>query len=389
MALINTDLGYHVAPYHAFSYHGTLSQGGMGSQILSLGVVLGGSQVIGTVSALTFGGAQIKTGNLGHSLCEGLGYHIQPYHSTPYHQARQCVGGAAQVRVLSLTGFGAQVRAAIYNTNNLRVLCDFASRGDGNNWTASSTEPSTTDSFSVLNVNTDITEQYWRSVTGVKTGIVLECDAGAGNTVFLDTLAFLNNNLTSSANIVLTGSANPAHAPSGDSFILTIDKTAAAQGDFVYIAPDLPSIGYRYWRINIDDGTNAGTFLQIGTIVFGESLIFNNECFVDRVRKIPKNFKDGVKTEAFTNINNDRGIKREVRLDFRNIKFDGGNFDRLVNNVFSEARTVLKCLWVPTPEFPLRFMTFAKLTQIPEESHNVKSETKDYVDFTIVTDESL
>lgn len=389
MAVVLTELGYHTTPYHMLANHSGAVQGGMGAQILSLGGGPTGSQVFSVIGADNQEGAQIRTSNVGHTLCQGIGYHTGPYHIGPYHGASICAGIGAQVEVKQLVGTGAQVRVAIYNTTNLRIMCSFPSRGDGTNWTSSSTEASTTNSFDILNVNSDIVEKYWRSSAGIKTGIQLDCDAGAGNSIFLDTLAFLNNNLTSSANVLITGSDNVGHAPAGNTINLTIDNTAVSEGNFVYISPTLPIEGYRYWRINIDDNTNSEDHIRIGTIVFGEAIIFNNECFVDRVKKIPVNFKDTVLTEAFTNVANDRGIKKRVRLDFRNIRFNGGNWDKLNDDVFNQARTILKCLWVPTPEFPLRFMTFAKLTRIPEENHNVKSEDKDYITFTIETDESL
>ena len=313
-----------------------------------------------------------------------IGYHGTPYHSGPYHSASTNAATGVQFKAIKATGIGAQIRAAIYNVTNLRVMCDFPSRGDGTNWTASSTKSSTTSSFDVNNLNTDIVEQYWRSDDAVLTGILLDCDTGAGNTVFLDTLAFLNHNLTTSANVTLIGSDNSGHAPPGKTTVLTMED----QSDFVHIEPELPFIGYRYWRISIDDSTNSNSFLQIGTIVFGSSIIFQGECFVDRVRKTPINFADSITTEGFTNAQNDRGIKNTIRLEFRNIRFNGPNFDTLNDDVFLAARTILKCLWVPTPQFPLRFMNFAKMTKIPEQLHNVKSEDLDYIDFVIETDES-
>jgi len=63
------------------------------------------------------------------------------------------------------------------------------------------------------------------------------------------------------------------------------------------------------------------------------------------------------------------------------------NYQNMLN-VFDDARTVLKCLWIPTPEIPKRFMVFGKLTKIPEETHNVKSNDKDYINFTIEVDEA-
>lgn len=378
------DIGYHVAPFHTLPFHAAGYREGVdGAQVKHSQGNFYGCQVLGVVAVVTGDGAQVYSSHIAHNLCpDGNGYHVEPYHSVAYLGPRICAAIASQVNQIQLNGYGAQVRAAIYNATNLRILCDFPSRGDGNNWTANTTEPSATDSYSILNVNTDITEQRWQSATGVKTGIQLDCDTGAGNAVFLDTLALLNHNITTSAIVNLFGSDNPTHAPTGVTIPLTI-----TEDNFIYIAPDLPTEGFRYWRIQIDDSTNPNANVSIGTIVFGQAVIFNNECFIDQVRRTRTNYTDSVFTEAFSNVQNDRGIKTSVRLTFKNIQYTGPNWARL-DSVFTYARTTLKCLWVPTPPYPLRFFTFAKLTRIPEETHNVKGEFSDYVDFVIETDES-
>ena len=383
MSVVLSDLGYLVSSYLTLGYLAPFREGAQASQVkLNLGA-LAGSQVEGTVQVSGAVANELRTGYFPHNYCpDGNAYLEQPYLTVAYLGPRLCVSGGSQVSLLHLQGVASQARPAIYNTNNLRILCDFPSRGNGNNWTASSTEPSTTDSFDILNVNTDIDEQVWRSATGVKTGILLDCDAGAGFTIFLDTLAFLNHNMTTSANVVLLGSNNPSHSPTGTTIPLIIHDR-----DFIYIAPELPNEGFRYWRLAIDDPTNID-YVSIGVIVFGEAVIFHNECFVDQVKKTPVNFVDSVFTEAFSNVRNDRGVRNKVRLDFKNLKYTGANFERL-EGIFDFARTTLKCLWIPTPEFPYRFFTFAKLTRIPEETHNVKGEFHDFVDITIETDESL
>ena len=379
------DIGFHDAPFHILPFLSAgYREGADGAQVKFDQGSFYGCQVLGTIVVTGAEGAQVYSHWVAHNLCpDGNGYHVDPYHTTAYLGPRICAAIAAQVQQIQLNGYGAQVRSAIYNTYNLRVLCDFPSRGDGNNWTANTTATSSTNSFSVLNLNTDTVEQRWQSASGVKTGIQLDCDTGAGTVVFLDTLGILNHNITTSAIVNLFGSNNPTHSPTGVTIPLTM-----TEDNFIYIADTLPTTGYRYWRIQIDDTTNANDAISIGTVVFGSSLVFNNECFVDQVRKTPVNYADSVFTEAFSNVQNDRGIKNKVRLTFRNISYVGGNWNRL-EDVFNYARTTLKCLWVPTPRFPLRYFTFAKLTRIPEETHNVKSEQSDYVDFVIETDESM
>jgi hypothetical protein len=382
---LNLELGYHKIPYHSGAYHSKFNLASDGAQFDSKHVNQAGSQFFASISGNKFMGVQFGGfSNVGHTNCSGFpGYHSQAYHSLPYHAARTCAGIGAQFRAVKTIAFGAQIRAAIYNITNLRVLCDFPSRGDGDNWTASSTKASTTDSFNANNLNTDIVEQIWRTADAVKTGVTVDADAGAGKTIFLDTMAFLNHNLTTSAVVNLLESDNPGHAPIGQVTVLIM-----TEDNFVYVSPDLPVTGYRYQRIAIDDPTNPNDFLSIGTIVFGNAQIFAGECFVSRVRKTPVNFSDSINTEAFTNVQNDRGIKNKIRLEFKNIRFNGPNFKNLNDDVFETARTILKCLWIPTPQFALRFMTFAKMTKIPDQIHNVRSEDNDLIDFLIETDES-
>jgi hypothetical protein len=128
--------------------------------------------------------------------------------------------------------------------------------------------------------------------------------------------------------------------------------------------------------------------LQIGTIVFGSSIIFQGECFVDQVTRSTKHFSDKIETEGFTNVSNDRALKYAVGLDFRSLRYNRGNYNN-IRGVFDFARTSLKCLWIPTPQYPQRFAVFGKLASIPVETHNVKGETLDFVDFSIELDESL
>lgn len=284
-----------------------------------------------------------------------------------------------QADSITVANVGWQCRIQIYNTDNLRVLYDFPSRGsDGLSWTASSTMAG---DFNVNNLNTDFVEQVWRSASGVKS-VNLTSDTDLPQGVFLDTLAILNHNLTTSAVVTLIGSDNPGFSPVGITIPLTMERLNS-----YYIAPELPLNGYRYWRLNIDDPTNPNDYLEIGVIVFGEAIIFQGECFVDEVRYGRTNFKDSVKTEGNTNVMNNRGTKKRVGLSFQKIKFGGGNY-RNLQTIYDEALTILKALWIPTPQYPSRFATFAKLVEIPEETHNDKGEDSNYVDFDINLDEA-
>jgi len=281
--------------------------------------------------------------------------------------------------------FGMQTLATIYNTTNLRILCDFPSRGlTSSNWTSSSTAAG---DFSVQNLDTDIVEQVWRSA-GPITGVRLTTDTGLAQGVFLDTLAILNHNLTRSANVILLGSNDPTFVSVGVSITL-----ASRLNNTFYIAPSLPIAGYRYWRFEIDDATNTNGFLQIGTVVFGASEIFQGECFVDQIEFELRDFADTVRTEGFTNVANSRTQKRRLRLDFRSLNYQLRNFT-IMRDMFERERTVTKCLWIPTPsatlpEITARFAVFGKLSTVPTETHNNKGPDQDWVTFTTDVDEAL
>jgi hypothetical protein len=288
-----------------------------------------------------------------------------------------------QADAVRTTNIGMQSLATIYNTKNLRILCSFPSRGLTNtNWTANSTAAG---DFSVQNLDTDIVEQVWRS-NSVVTGLQLVCDTGLAQGVFLDTMAILNHNMTRSANISLIGSNDPTFSVVG----ITIPIQSRSNNIF-YISPTLPTSGYRYWRFDIDDATNPDGFVQIGTIIFGASEIFQGECFVDEIEFELKDYASTVRTEGFTHVSNSRSQKRRVRLDFRFLDSNRRNFG-ILRSMFENERTTHKCLWIPTPsetnqEVTAKFAAFAKLSQIPVERHNNKGPDADYVSFTIEVDE--
>jgi hypothetical protein len=283
-------------------------------------------------------------------------------------------------RLLSLK-LGFQVRRVLYNTTNLRVMCDFPSRGtSGLNWTATSTA---TGDFSINNVNTDIVEQQWRSNPGT-TSATITSDTEIVQGIPVDTIAILNHNLTTSATVTVEASNSPTFSPVGDSYNMTVEET-----NMYYLAPLFPTTQYRYWRFIISDPTNPDSQLKIGTILFGTTIILQGECFVDEVTKRTKHFSDKVMTEGFTNVSNDRAIKNAISLEFRNIGYTGGNYSNL-RDVFEFARTSLKCLWIPDPQDVQRFATFGKIVQIPDELHrNLGADASNLVNFTLEVDESL
>jgi hypothetical protein len=211
----------------------------------------------------------------------------------------------------------------------------------------------------------------------------LQSDTQVTQGIFLDTLAILNHNLTTSATVLLQGSNDVSFGSIPFTETLTIEKT-----NLYYIAPYLPLTSYRYWRIDVTDTTNPDGYIQMGTIVFGSTIIFNGECFTDEVVRRKIHFADRVRTEAFSNVSNDRALKYSVSLSFKKLNYGRANYENLIE-VVDYVRTSLKALWIPTPPFASRFAVFGKLSEMPVENHKVIGEDADYIDLDITVDESL
>lgn len=272
-----------------------------------------------------------------------------------------------------------QVNRILYNTKRLRVLLDFPSRGTtGTNWTATHTASG---DFSPSNLNTDIVEQCWRS-DGAKV-VSLTCDTQVSQGVFVDTIGLLGHNLTRSSTVEVQASMSPSFA-TYTSFFMASNRTS----NWYYVAPKAPTSSYRYWRFVISDTTNTAAFLQIGTIVFGSSIIMVANDIIDSVKRSTKHFADKISTEGFTSVTNDRAIKYGLGVAFESITYDSDDYTS-IRRLFDTARTSLKCLWIPTPEYPERFAVFGKLSEIPEEEHNALGPANDYVNFNVDVDESL
>jgi hypothetical protein len=180
----------------------------------------------------------------------------------------------------------------------------------------------------------------------------------------------------------MQGSNDPTFSTVGLSETLDVETE-----NLYWISEFLPQYSYRYWRFAINDPTNANN-LQIGTIVFGSSIIFNGECFIDDVVRRKTHFADRVRTEGYSAVSNDRALKRAVSLSFRRLDFNRDNYANLVE-VIDYARTSLKCLWIPTPRFASRFAVFGKLSEIPVENHRALGRDADYIDMDVTVDEAL
>lgn len=289
---------------------------------------------------------------------------------------------------LKVSPVALQYNVVIYNTDNLRILVDFPSRGlDGKNWTATNFKAG---HFHPNNLNTDVTEEIWRTDDGITT-VTLNCDTQLPQGVFIDTLAILNHNISTSADVTLIGSSTP------DFQLLTtsepIQLRMSNESNYYYIAEEYPRVSYRYWRVVIIDPTNPFGYIFAGSIMFGSSLIFQGECFIDEVAFTIQDFTDTVKTAGFTNVANTRAMKKKLSLEFRFLNYLRANF-RNMRQLFLQQRTVLKSLWIPTPspydqDLNARFAIFGKLVAIPQENHKSMGQTADYVSFAIDIDESL
>jgi hypothetical protein len=102
----------------------------------------------------------------------------------------------------------------------------------------------------------------------------------------------------------------------------------------------------------------------------------------------PVDHKDTVFTEAFSNVMNERALTNSLSLNFKDITYNSNDWKTL-QAAFNTARTTLKCVWIPDPKFPLRFLTFAKMKEMPKQQHNYIGGNADYVSFTLNLDESL
>ena len=366
--------------------HGMQFQGDIKDFLDANGMQFEGAISLSDANGMQFLGQIIDAKDVNGMQYEGIISTTNPY--------------GVQFNAQSTATFGMQFRVALYNITNLRILCDFPSRGltepsggnnawgdldgKGLNWNASSTEPG---DFEAFRLNTDFTEELWRSATGVVTGITLDNDSETAQGTEIDTMAILNHNLTQGATVSLIGSNSPTFATTD--FITNIEVIPR---NLYYLSPSLPLQGFRYWRININDSSNPAGFISIGTIIWGSSRVFQGECFVDQIEFQEQDFADVVATEGFTNVSNSRTQQRRLGLEFRFLDFEFGNFG-ILKEIFTGSRTTLKCLWIPTPHETRmrvvdRFAVFAKLSSIPTETHNNKGPDADYVSFSIDLDES-
>lgn len=329
-----------------------------------------------------------------------LGYAAPSSRSTNNMIDQPSAGAAFQTQIFKVGTRAFQALIKYYNSYALRILYDFTSRGlksgtgnnmhgnpvaTGQNWASTSTETG----YPVTNLNTDIVEQYWRTADGVNS-VVLTLDAEYPQGILIDTLCFFNHNLSNNATVQWQRSDDSGFA-SVDTVTLEVTKD-----NLYWISEELPTHQYRYHRFIINDSSKilASDYIQIGTIVAGSAFIMvGGEDIVDNIIFGYKEYADKIETEGYTNVSNSRAVKRNLVVELRSISYTGLNYPNL-RYIFNNYRTSLKTVWIPTPSssdqtLTDRFAVFGKLTNLPQESHNYKGPTAQYIDFTCEVDESL
>lgn len=382
----NVEFGYLEEAYMTFPYMAGTVHTGTGVELEAFGAKGMAVELFAFTEETGAMGVQlIATSTLGYVLCEDKGYLEQPYLTEPYLSRYYCVGLGVELDVRVRRGLGIELNVLNYNDVRLRVMCDIESRGNGTNWTSNSTMASTTDAFNINNVNNDLEESVWRSASTVITGIQLDNDAGAGNSLFVDTIFIRNHNFTTSANIQLLLSNDPTFTIVGQ----TIDIDITDADEFYYIAADAPLSGFRYSRWNIDDPTNTNGYLQMGVVGYGGSEVFEDDCFSLPIEHEDTEYADVMRTEAYTNIMNIRARRRKLKMNFRNINYDSFDWRRF-QRIFDCAGIVQKALWIPVPQQPYRYAAWAKLKKLPRYRNNdIGTGDRSYVDFSLEVDEVL
>jgi len=280
---------------------------------------------------------------------------------------------------------GMQASMQLYSVDTLRILCSFPSRGTpaqgGLSWT--SVQALRTGDFDANNLNTDIFEERTETLATPPATWELRCDTGLSNT-FVDTIYIGEHNFTLGATVEFQASDDPAFGTIKYTRNMTVEEQ-----HMYFILPliDFPPEPARYFRFTIQDVNNPGS-LKIGIIVFGSAVTFSQrERFLNPVRFGFNHFKDTIETEGFTNVSNDRALRKFLGLSFEQLRFDGGNFEKL-RDYFLESKTDLKCLIIPRPTRPSSLAVFAKMKQIPEEQHYATSDDNHRIDLSIDWDEA-
>jgi len=315
----------------------------------------------------------------------GAGIHVMNYHKLlstlrlPYMQTNQALGRL-------FLPFG--MRFPIYNTTQARFLWQIASDGQAlNNFTAES-EKST--DKGVLNLKSDIIEKYWQSDDTVETWF--QFDAGENNTISIDTAALLDHNLSSSAYVTIQaygGGSDSAPADDEEWSIVPIYGTMEMPNDpletnLIWVAPELPLVSYRHWRVTISDPVNVDGFIKIGRFLGGAALIFDQkENLIADFNLDWENYKDEIELAGFYNIANNRALRKTLTVNFNKLDTKGNeNFARM-RRMLKYVRDTLKVLVIPDPVEPYNFAVYGKLEDMPSESHSYVDEDAQYASLSL------
>lgn len=331
-----------------------------------------------------------------------IGFYAQtPYGKFPYVEPLALDSLGTEISMVGKISrlLGIEVEHTRYNIGLLRILWEIASDGITNsNYSASS---NASVDKNVINLKSDITEQYWQS-TG-KSSEWFVFDVGEDQTLAIDTLAFIDTNFTTSAIIKLQGSgagnsALPAdwglvpYIQIGDSGAIDpdalVNPTDANEKNRIWVSPTLPTKAYRYFKVSISDTTNKDGVLRIGRFVAGKSLIFTTENCLDVIQFKKENYKDEFKINGFTSVSNNRAIKKKMDITFKNLnRIQYVNYKRLMTYV-SYCRDTLKALVFIDPSDTYQFTVFSKLRQMPDEVHTYISNDTSNVELTLSYDEA-
>jgi len=289
-----------------------------------------------------------------------------------------------QADMLSVDRTGMQATMVLYSVETLRFLCDFESRGTpaqaGDTWT--SVQSLRVGDFEANNLNTDIFEERTETLATPPALWELQCNTGKTNT-FVDTIYIGDHNFTLGASVIFQASTFSNFSTIEYQRVMTVENQ-----DMYFVLPllDFPPLPAQYYRLLIQDGANPGA-LKIGIVVFGSSTTFTpDERFINPVRYGVRHFKDTIPTEGFTNVSNDRALRKFLTLDFEQLLLEGGNFGK-IRNFIKTSKTDLKCLIIPRPTKPSALAVFSKLTTLPEEQHYATEDDNWRIDLTLDWDE--
>ena len=308
---------------------------------------------------------------------------------------------ALNTEVMMLT-FGSkrlnmQVRLISYNTISPRILWEIKSDGPSsvdNNFTAS-TERNTVKG--VNNLKSDILEKYFETTSKLNQWV--QWDTGAGRVISLDTFALIAHNITNSAVVTLKGfgaaeDAAPADDAAWDALPVYATLTMPEDPDernLIWVSPHLPTVQYRHWRVYVTDPTNSVDYIRIGRLLAGSALIFSGESCLDEIEASDVSYKDELQLNGYTRIANNRALKRNLVITFKDLNKNGRANYRLLKRYLRYCRDTMKALFILDPSDEVSkydYTIFAKLRSMPRETHRYIDRDASYTSMALEYDEA-